>query len=506
MEDRTSNELNSALEEGMPTMEEILAAQKHVSEDTKARLRLETDADGTLRNRQQKVYVPDKNGLRVRLFVVGHQGTNAHRGTGTTLDEIARDLWWETITLDVGRWCNKCLSCMKTKGGKVVPRPMLSMERATRPNELLTFDFTTVRLDDTPGVPQHLLVVMDNFSRYVRLYPSLKADADAVTRAMVDWFAAFGICTNWVSDRGSHFANDVMKRLAEAHGINHHFTLARAPWSNGMVERVNRNLRELLSATMLDVKARDCDWEDYVPLVAHAINSAPSSALGGITPFEAFLGRKSVGAMQVVTHGEYPRLVAINPLKTRDAVARLREDLDNLHSLIRSHQSRSGKDRGRVTPVNFGVGDFVLVSRAAIDDNLAKDKTRPIWHGPMQVIRQEGPRGFEVEDLQSGLRRVVHATFLKRCGGSGLKLTKRVMEAAAHGGRGFVVEEILSHCVQQSGREKIVLMEVRWEGGDISFEPLRRLNRDVPREVKRYLSKLQPSVKQVLLQLTWPER
>ena len=90
-----------------------------------------------------------------------------------------------------------------------------------------------------------MLVLKDGFSKFVNLVPVISANTDSVVLALLDWFKLFGIVQRWCSDQGSHFLNAVMALLAQKLRIHHHLTAVYAPWSNGQVERVNREFHEL---------------------------------------------------------------------------------------------------------------------------------------------------------------------------------------------------------------------------------------------------------------------
>ncbi|CDF38965.1 unnamed protein product [Chondrus crispus] len=76
---------------------------------------------------------------------------------------------------------------------------------------------------------RYVLVLKDDFSGYVWLRPTREADADTTAQALLDWFASFGVVYHWVSDRGTHFKNEVVRTLREQTGGSHHFTLAYCP-------------------------------------------------------------------------------------------------------------------------------------------------------------------------------------------------------------------------------------------------------------------------------------
>lgn len=82
-----------------------------------------------------------------------------------------------------------------------------------------------------------------------------------------------------MSDRGTHFKNDVMKVLREQNRASHRFTLAYAPWSNGTVEVVNREVLRVLRALCSEMRIAFKEWPNILPIVQGALNSA--AKIGG---------------------------------------------------------------------------------------------------------------------------------------------------------------------------------------------------------------------------------
>jgi Integrase core domain len=82
---------------------------------------------------------------------------------------------------------------------------------ATKPNEVIHFDYLYMGkpVDDA----EYVLIVKEDFSNYVWLKQCKHADADSTVSVHTEWFAAFGVATQWVSDQGSHFKNQVMTEL-----------------------------------------------------------------------------------------------------------------------------------------------------------------------------------------------------------------------------------------------------------------------------------------------------
>lgn len=125
-------------------------------------------------------------------------------------------------------YVKSCLHCRCTETGKIVPRPLGYALHAALPNKLLHFDYCYMseREDDylyTSGLK-------DDHSGYVWSIPTKEADAITTANALIKWFAVFGVLPSWVSDRGSHFKNELIKIIRDYFRSNHHFTLKYCSW------------------------------------------------------------------------------------------------------------------------------------------------------------------------------------------------------------------------------------------------------------------------------------
>jgi transposase InsO family protein len=64
----------------------------------------------------------------------------------------------------------------------------------------------------------------------------LTADAAVNGDALMRWFAVFGVLLLCISDRSSHFKNEVVRRVQKELKAKHHFSTANCPWLNSTIE------------------------------------------------------------------------------------------------------------------------------------------------------------------------------------------------------------------------------------------------------------------------------
>ncbi|GMF57135.1 unnamed protein product [Phytophthora fragariaefolia] len=253
----------------------------------------------------------------------------------------------------------------------------------------------------------------------------LQVACDSPTSAVaastiVDWYSRFGAPKLWISDSGSHFKNKVVAELSRRLKFLQEFVLAYSLWKNGSVERVNRDILQVLKRLALEYKVSLHDWPYLLPLVQSGINHSPQ-----------------------------------------------------MHKLVKDERQRQAK-RCRSRPhyeqtVNFSVGDYVLHSR--VDEKLHANKLRIMWVGPYRVVGSV-EYYFTVEHLVNGSTMDVHPSRLNFYADDSLNVTEELLDHIASQGTLLAVEAIVNHKLNSDIEAYEV--KVKWLGLETiedSWEP-----------------------------------
>ena len=102
----------------------------------------------------------------------------------------------------------------------------------------------------------------------------------------------FGHPLEIVSDRGTHFLNDVICDITTKYLINHWKTTPYNPKANGLTERANGIIRKVLNKL---VAAHKTDWDLKLPSAVHAYNTSEKRTTRRNPYFLVF--------RQIVVHG-----------------------------------------------------------------------------------------------------------------------------------------------------------------------------------------------------------
>ena len=95
------------------------------------------------------------------------------------------------------------------------------------------------------------------------------------------------------SDRGGEYLSGEFEDFLREEGIVSQFTAPGTPQQNGVPERRNRTLLDMVRSMMSYASLPDSFWGYAIQTAAHILNQVPSKTVPG-TPFERWSGRKSV--------------------------------------------------------------------------------------------------------------------------------------------------------------------------------------------------------------------
>ena len=94
------------------------------------------------------------------------------------------------------------------------------------------------------------------------------------------------------TDRGGEFNSDEFVAYCEAHGIKHFRTAPYTPQHNGVVERRNQTVVGMARSLLKSMGMPARFWGEAVTTAVYLLNRAPTKSVKGMTPYEAWHGRK----------------------------------------------------------------------------------------------------------------------------------------------------------------------------------------------------------------------
>lgn len=218
-----------------PTITSLQTLQK--KNISHALLELRCKEDGHLCNENGAIWILDCDAdLQFQLCVSAHTEPNEHRSASTTSKVLCQHYDWSTITEHVHTFVAASNHCLSTMGGGNVPRPYGLAVHGTAFNDLLQFDY--LEISKAILREKYILMLRDDHSNYCRRFAFPDTSAENAARPIIDWSAAFGVPSESMSYRPTHFKNGTVRLVTKGLSVPHHFTLLYISWSSGGIERL----------------------------------------------------------------------------------------------------------------------------------------------------------------------------------------------------------------------------------------------------------------------------
>ncbi|UYV63848.1 hypothetical protein LAZ67_2005815, partial [Cordylochernes scorpioides] len=232
--------------------------------------------------------VPEKKKREIMKEYHNHM-SNGHLGVARTMYRIKSKYFWPSMLKDVSEFVKTCHLCQSRKGSNQLPSGLLQpIPPANFPFERIGIDFVGP-LPSTKNRKKWIIVLTDYYTRYAETKAISKATVKEVSKFLVeDIFLRHGAPQYLISDRGSQFTSNLMKEVMKTCKIKHCFTTSYHPQTNGLTERLNRTLINMLS---MYVNTDQKNWDEILPFITHAYNTTIQETTG-YSPFFLMFGRE----------------------------------------------------------------------------------------------------------------------------------------------------------------------------------------------------------------------
>lgn len=222
--------------------------------------------------------------MRKGVVIEAHD-YGGHFSVDRTVAHIVADYWFAGKRRYVKHHISMCVDCLvhKKPAGRR-PGELHPIPPGVRPFQVIHIDHLGP-FEITPSKNQYLLVVIDNLTKYVQLYPCRSTNTAAVLRSMEKFCAERGIPDRIISDRGTCFTAHAFEAFCQKNGIRHTLNSTRHPQANGQVERTNRTIVPILSVSAKNHN----DWDSHLRHIENMLNTAPNKSITK-TPFETLHG------------------------------------------------------------------------------------------------------------------------------------------------------------------------------------------------------------------------
>jgi hypothetical protein len=387
-----------------------------------------------------------------------HNSTVGHFGEVITLQRvIANGEPIPYIREYVRKFIRQCPCCQKMSELKLSIHTTPFVTSSFYPMQRLNID-TIGPLPTTKYGQEHILVIIDTFTRFVELYAIRDTSAEEAANAVIQHIGRWGCPSIIRTDGGSQFKNHTLESVLKYLTIEHQIAIPYSKEESAIVERSNKEVMRHLRAMILDKRVKDT-WSLFLPFVQRIINAKVHDSTG-VAPMQLIsvnlnLNQHLLDAANVnkfTDLGEY----------TSNLIHRQRLALDVAHT----HQAE--KTRGHLTDyarefnefaslTKFNDNEYVLI--AYPEGHRPSDKLMCRWKGPMQVVRHTGA-AYTIRDFTTMKEETVHVSRIKPYLSDGHNDPEQIALAE---GCVWEIKCIHSHRIEGKSRKNYSFL-VEWAG------------------------------------------
>ena len=331
-----------------------------------------------------------------------------HLGREKTANRILQRFYWPTVFADVRKHCQSCAECQQASQRGRSRAPMIPLPIIHEPFQRIAMDVVGP-LPKTGQGHRYILVVCDYSTRYPEAFPLKRFTATAVAEQLVELFSRHGIPREILTDQGSNFTSALLQELYTRLGVKALRTTPYHPQTDGLVERFNQTLKQMLRKFVDD---EGKNWNKLLPYVLFAYREVPQASTG-FSPFELTYGREVRGPLDVIKDGwtmdsnEGDDIVTyVNRIYHRLQGAR-----DVVQQSMQKEQERQRKwYNQKAREQTLEKGDQVLLLLPTRTEKLLAK-----WRGPYTILEKIGRVNYLIEmpDTPRG-RKLVHVNLLKK--------------------------------------------------------------------------------------------
>ena len=237
---------------------------------------------------ESRVIVAPKQLRRELFHHLRELRTGGHLGIKRTVYQLQRRFYWPGLQSDVRTWCRWCVICAKRKPTHGRHRGLLKQSVATAPMERIVIDILGP-LPKTVSGNEYIIIISDYFTKWIECYALPDQQAYTVADALVTkFFTRFGVPYFLHTDQGRNFESQLFQHVCDLLGIQKTRMSLYRPQSDGLVERFNRTIQQMLASYVNESRN---DWDNHLPYLCMAYRSTVHESTK-FSPNKLMLGRE----------------------------------------------------------------------------------------------------------------------------------------------------------------------------------------------------------------------
>ena len=344
--------------------------------------------------------------LRKILLYEHHATPQAgHLGRDKTRGHMSSRYYWPGMIDDIDEWIGTCAVCVSRKPSPYGKVGRLHPLDATEPFSMWGMDL--LELPTSTRKNKYLLIMTDYFTRWVEAIPLSNKEAITVAGVLYrEIFCRYGAPQSILTDQGKEFNNELLSTLCLAYGVKKLMTTVKKSSTNGLTERFNRTLWDMLSKKGQEEQFK---WDQHINACLYAYRSSVQASTGK-SPYEVMFGQSMKLPADVALEPDAPK-------KSHDRFRILKADLGVGHeeleaqvlnqvrlnnksfiekqcaqSLSHKQQAQMERWNKKARELNVAPGQKVHIKSERGQSKVVAKKAKLNWEGPYTVLELQ-PRG-----------------------------------------------------------------------------------------------------------------
>lgn len=216
-----------------------------------------------------------------------------HLGKHKTMARIRKYFHWPGwLRADVALYCKSCPQSQKSSMKTPSRAPLQPLPLISTPFERIGMDIVGP-LERSKAGNRYMLVLTDYATKYPEVFPLRCIKAKNIAVCLVQFFSRVCFPLEILTDRGTNFMSSLLKQVYQLLGIKSLRTTPYHPQTDGLAERFNHTLKQMLRRFVNDTGT---DWDQWLPYLLFAYREV-LQASSGFSPFELLYGHEVRGPL-----------------------------------------------------------------------------------------------------------------------------------------------------------------------------------------------------------------
>jgi len=410
-------------------------------------------------------------------FLEVHNDLLGHSGEAETQRRLLKaEHRWTGMHRDIRRYIALCPTCQKNRQAinKNIAFPFTVS--SYKPFEKIQMDFI-VNLDKDDDGVDHIMVIIDTFSRWVTLATLKGLSARQAADILIQHCGRFGFPKFISHDQDAVFMGTIMQEAMQLLKSQSIPTMSYSKEESGIVERANKEVFRHIRNFIFDEAAK-ASYSRYIPFVERIINSSIHKATG-FSPAQILFGNSVDLNRSTILESKYENIKDVSYSEwSHEALAMQLRIMELARAQLTEKDEVHMINYPALATTEFEVGSYVLVEYKNTFRRRPNSKLLPFLKGPLQVVNKEKSK-YYLKDL---ITQKVKPYHVKRLTQFNFDIAKwdPLQVALRDTGNLFQVSQISGYKGKINGPKSQLFFLVHWVGYDEpTWEPWGNLRSNI---------------------------